>query len=45
MTDDELHRWLCHPERSCKDGCDDAAIPARMKIFDRELAPITADQQ
>ena len=31
------HRWLCHPERDCKDGCDDAANPDRLELYQSEL--------
>lgn len=45
LWDDPIfaHRWLCHPERECKDGCDDAAIPSRWALYDSELEPSTKE--
>lgn len=31
------HRWLCHPSRECKDGCDVKADSARLKLYESEL--------
>ena len=28
------HRWLCHPERPCEDGCNAAPIPERQRVYD-----------
>lgn len=30
----EVHQWLCHPGEDCKDGCDVAPIPARLKAME-----------
>jgi len=27
------HRWLCHPERACTDGCDAAPLPDRLRVY------------
>jgi len=27
------HRWCCHPERECEDGCDDAPDQARLALY------------
>ena len=32
-----VHRWLCHPERECEDGCDDAAKPDRVALYESPL--------
>ena len=31
------HRWLCHPERECEDGCDAAPDPRRLALFQSEI--------
>ena len=31
------HRWLCHPDRECDDGCDVRAIQARLELYTSEL--------
>ena len=28
-----VHRWLCHPDRDCSDGCDTPADPERLAIY------------
>lgn len=31
------HRWLCHPERDCKDGCDNRGIHSRVMLYTSDL--------
>jgi hypothetical protein len=31
------HRWLCHPEHECKDGCDESPNAARWALYASEL--------
>lgn len=31
------HKWLCHPERECEDGCDTAVIPERVELYQSDL--------
>lgn len=31
------HRWLCHPERGCEDGCEASADPGRVELYNSEL--------
>lgn len=35
LADDDVfaHRWLCHPEHECEDGCDVEAIPSRLELY------------
>lgn len=32
-NDTFAHRWLCHPERDCEDGCDMEPIPERLRVY------------
>lgn len=29
----QWHRWLCHPNRDCQDGCYVLPIPARARVY------------
>ncbi len=31
------HRWLCHPGKACDDGCDVAADPAKLALYQSEI--------
>jgi hypothetical protein len=31
------HRWLCHPDRECPDGCDIAPLPFRFELYQSDL--------
>lgn len=31
------HRWLCHPERGCEDGCDTPADPSRVRLYQTDM--------
>lgn len=33
------HRWMCHPDSECADGCDAAPIPARAALYQSEVEP------
>jgi len=33
----DAHRWLCHPERECKDGCNDEPLPGKVELYQSEL--------
>jgi hypothetical protein len=39
LTDDDAfaHRWLCHPESDCRDGCDVRPIPSRLALYESEI--------
>jgi hypothetical protein len=28
-----VHRWLCHPDRECEDGCTGSADPERLALY------------
>lgn len=32
-----VHKWLCHPNEECKDGCEAPAIPERLALYQSEL--------
>lgn len=34
---DFAHKWLCHPDRDCFDGCDGGVIPERFALYKTEL--------
>lgn len=34
------HRWLCHPERDCEDGCDERAHHDRLALY---LSPMESE--
>jgi hypothetical protein len=35
MTDEQTHRYLCHPRgEPCPDGCDAQAHPARLAAYE-----------
>lgn len=37
-ADDALaHRFLCHPDRECTDGCDDPPHPARLALYTTDV--------
>lgn len=31
------HRWLCHVDRKCEDGCDVRPEPARLALYESEV--------
>ncbi len=33
LSNIDAHRWLCHPETACEDGCDAAADPIRLARY------------
>jgi hypothetical protein len=31
------HKWLCHPNNDCKDGCDIKPIESRFNLYESEV--------
>ena len=31
------HRWMCHPERDCADGCSDRPDPGKLALYVSEM--------
>lgn len=31
------HKWLCHPNNNCEDGCNMKAIKNRLDLYESEI--------